>query len=30
MFFQNRNSRAGPLFKVPKILKSFDKAALEN
>ena len=30
MFFQSRNSHAGPLFKVSKILKSFDKIALEN
>ena len=30
MFFQSRNSRTGPLFKVSKILKSFDKTALEN
>ena len=30
MFFQNKNSHTGPLFKVFKILKSFDKTALEN
>ena len=30
MFFQSRNSHAGSLFKVSKILKSFDKTALEN
>ena len=30
MLFQNRNSHTGPLFKVSKILKSFDKTALEN
>ena len=30
MFFQSRNSHAGPLFKVSKILKPFDKTALEN
>ena len=30
MFFQSRNSLEGPLFKMSKILKSFDKAALEN
>ena len=30
MFFQRRNSHTGPLFKVSKILKSFDKTALEN
>ena len=31
MFFQSRNSNKGPLFiKVSKILKSFDKTALEN
>ena len=30
MFFQSRNSHTGPLFKMSKILKSFDKAALEN
>ena len=30
MFFQNRNFHTGPLFKVSKILKSFDKTALEN
>ena len=30
MFFQIRNSQIGPLFKVSKILKSFDKTALEN
>ena len=30
MFFQSRNSHAGPLFKMSKILKSFDKTALEN
>ena len=30
MFFQIRNSRTGPLFKVSKNLKSFDKTALEN
>ena len=27
---QSRNSHRGPLFKVSKILKSFDKTALEN
>ena len=30
MFFQNRNSHTGPLFKVSKILKSFDKTGFEN
>ena len=30
MFFQRRNSHTGPLFKMSKILKSFDKTALEN
>ena len=30
MLFQSRNSHTGPLFKFSKILKSFDKAALEN
>ena len=30
MFFQSRYSHTGPLFKVSKILKSFDKTALEN
>ena len=30
MFFQSRNSHTGPLFKVSKILKSYDKTALEN
>ena len=30
MFFQSRNSHTGSLFKVSKILKSFDKTALEN
>ena len=30
MFFQSTNSHTGPLFKVSKILKSFDKTALEN
>ena len=30
MFFQSRNSHTGPLFKTSKILKSFDKTALEN
>ena len=30
MFFQSRTSHTGPLFKVSKILKSFDKAAHEN
>ena len=30
MFFQSRNSHTGPLFKVSKILKSFDKTVLEN
>ena len=30
MFFQSRNSYTGPLFKMSKILKSFDKTALEN
>ena len=30
MFFQSRNFHTGPLFKVCKILKSFDKTALEN
>ena len=30
MFFQGRNSHTGPLLKVSKILKSFDKTALEN
>ena len=30
MFFQSRNSHTGPLFKVSKILKSFEKTALGN
>ena len=30
MFFQSRNSHIRPLFKVSKILKYFDKTALEN
>ena len=30
MFFQSRNSHIGPLFKLSKFLKSFDKTALEN
>ena len=30
MFFQSRNSHTGPLFKVSKIRKSFDKTTLEN
>ena len=30
MFFQSRNSHTSPLFKVSKILKSFDKTAPEN
>ena len=30
MFFQSRNSQIGLLFKVSKILKSFDKKAFEN
>ena len=30
MFFQNRNSHTSFLFKVSKILKSFDKTAIEN
>ena len=30
MFFQIRNSHTSPLFKVSKIVKSFDKAALEK
>ena len=30
MFFENRNSHTGPLLEVSKILKSFDKTALEN
>ena len=30
MFLQSTNSQTGPLFKVSKILKSFDKKALEN
>ena len=30
MFFQSRNSHTGSLFKMSKILKSFDKTALEN
>ena len=30
MFFQSANSHTCPLFKVSKILKSFDKTALEN
>ena len=29
-FFQNKNSHTGSLLKVPKILKPFDKTALEN
>ena len=30
MFVKSRNSHTGPLFKLSKILKSFDKTALEN
>ena len=30
MSFQSRNSHSGPLLKVSKILKSFDKTAFEN
>ena len=30
MFFQSRNSHTGPLFKVFKIIQSFDETALEN
>ena len=30
MLLQSRNSHAGPLFKVSKILESFHKTALEN
>ena len=30
MFFQSRNSHTGPVFKVSKVLKSFDKTALKN
>ena len=30
MFFQSRNFHASSLFKVSKILKFFDKTALEN
>ena len=30
MSFESRNSHSGPLLKVSKILKSFDKTALEN
>ena len=30
MFFRSRNSHTGPLFKVSKILKPFDKTVLEN
>ena len=30
MFFQSWNSHTGPLFKVSKILKFFNKRALEN
>ena len=30
MLYQSRNYDTGPLFKVYKILKSFDKTALEN
>ena len=30
MFFQSKNSHAGPLLKLSKILKCFDKTALEN
>ena len=30
MFFQSRSSHTGPLFKVSKILKSFDKTGFEN
>ena len=30
MFFQSRNSYTVPLFEMFKILKSFDKTALEN
>ena len=30
MFFQSRNPHTGPLFKVTKNIKSFDKTVLEN
>ena len=30
MFFQSRNSHAGPLFKVSETLNPFDQTALEN
>ena len=30
MFYEGQNSRADPLFKDSKILKSFDKVFLEN
>ena len=30
MFFQSRNFHTGPIFKVSKIFKPFDKTALEN
>ena len=30
MLLQSRNSHTGPLFKVSKVLKSFDKMAFEN
>ena len=30
IFFQSRNSHTGPVFKMSKILKFFDKTALEN
>ena len=30
MFFQSRNSQTGPLFRVSKILKYFDKTDLGN
>ena len=30
MFFQSRNSHTCPLFKISKILKFFDKTALDN
>ena len=30
MLFQSRNSHTDPLFKMSKILKSFEKTALEN
>ena len=29
MIFRSRNSQSSPLFKEPKILKTFDKTALE-